>query len=329
MTDKNRWKWILLGVLSLALIVGFVAVEIQDRRQKRETEALMALAEPIENQISQLVSRRDALYRQLAEDCAVPATEQLLFLELDPLLFEEAFPLMLERGIPGVLGLEEGNLPGDPGRITRTEFDRLLAAGWETCLICRDASDFEAWDREMSRLFRDAGLEKPRAVYFTENSFDSALSETIQRCGYSAAIHHGEGRLSLIAGDADEELWLSGAELWNNIEIKASIRELVRRHGQLCYTLAFPGAPKTEAIPDEGLYYTSKFKEMLDFVQPFLDSGSLRITGLMEARDIHDPELNGVNAAKERWALENAELEEQIRALRAQARSIYLKRSED
>lgn len=329
MTKKKLWKWILLGVFGLTLVVTFFVVEIRDRQLKRRREELFAIAEPLERQVNQLVNQREALRRQLEEDCAVPATEQLLFLELDPMLFEEAFPLMLDRGIPGVLALEEGNLPGDSGRLSRTQYDRLLAEGWETCLICRDISDFEAWDQEMSRLLKEAGLEKPKAVYFSEKIFDPRLNETILRCGYTVAIHHGEGKLNQIAGDADKELWLCGASVWNGNQVKDSIRELIRRRGQRCYTLRFPGRSGTETKPDTEIFYTERFVNMLEFVQPYLDDGSLRITGLMQARDMHDPEKNGANEAKEQWALEDAALEEQIRGLRAQIRSIYLEWGED
>lgn len=329
MKKKSIWKWILLGVLALALLIVFLVVEIQDRQLKRQREELLSRAEPLEMQVNQLIGQRDALYRQMKEDSYIPATEQLLFLELDPLLFEEAYPLMMERGIVGVLGLEEGNLPGDPGRLTRRQFDRLLADGWETCLICRDPSGFEEWDREMSLMLKNAEIEKPRAVYFAENTFRSDLSETVLACGYTVAIHHGEGGLSLISGDADESLWLSGASRWNNYTVKERIQELIRLSGQHCFTLRFPGGAELADEPDTEIYYTEKFIRMLDYVQPYLEEGSLRITGLTQAREQHDPEKNGVNEAIRQYELSCAELDEQTRLLRAQIRSIYMEWGED
>ena len=62
---------------------------------------------------------------------------------------------------------------------------------------------------------------------------------------------------------------------------------------------------------------------MLEFVKPYLDEDSLMITGFLKARDLHDPEKNGANAATEQWKREDEELARQIRELNRQIDGIY------
>ncbi len=307
-------KMLLLGLAAL-LLIGFLAVEIQDRSSKRELAEILARAEPLERQRDALQQERDRLQRETTENTRVIATEQLLILDLDPRITTELLPLMQELGIPGVLGLCPGNLPGEQGCLSREDFDRLMAAGWECCLVCEAGTDFTAWDGEMTELLQQKGIEKPRAVYFPEKSFDPAWQEEIAACGYTVAIHHGEGRLPLIAGEVTEPLWLTGAHPWNYDGVKTEINELILVRGQHCFTLRF-----REGVEE---YRLSSFQNMLEFVQPFLQAGTLRITGLMQARTIHDPENNGSKAAIEAWEREDKLLADQIAALDQEIQNIY------
>ena len=320
MWKELNLKRLFLAVLGLSLLVVLLVVEFQDRSSKRMRAQVEERAEPLERQINALIDQRDRLQREYEEATAVPATEQLLFLDLDPRVYSEAFPRMRERGVSGMLGLDGESFPGDPGQMTEEQFREILAEGWECCLICRGTEDFEAWDRDISARLREAGLEKPRAVYFEENSFDPAWSEQISRCGFTSAIHHGEGRLSLIAEEAGEELWLCGSHPWNYAGVKQEIEMLVRYRGQHCFTVRFAG-PEGEVHVDD--FAAESFRKMLDFVQPFLDEGSLRILGISQARELHDPARNGSTEAKAQLDAKDAELDEQIRVLREQLYRIY------
>lgn len=311
----KNWKLSLLLGLGALLLIGLMVVGIQNRISKREREEILERAAPLEKQRDELVDRRDRLQREHFELIQGKATEQLLFLELDPLLVSEVFPLMEEWKLTGVLGLSEGNFPGDPGKISRAEFDLLLAAGWESCLVCEGTEDFAAWDQAITERLRQAGVDKPRTVYFPEDAFRPEQREQIAACGYTVAVHHGEGGLELIAGDAEGALWLSGAHPWNYVGVSDELRLLAEKHGQHCFTVRFSEGREA--------YNSDSFLRMLEFVQPFLEEDSLEITGFARARDLHDPEKNGANAATAQWEQEDAELARQIRELNEQIDVIY------
>lgn len=310
----ERLKGFAVLLLAAALLVTLLVVELQDRADKQKHSDILDRAAPLERERDELILRRDRLQRDYEDRIRAPGTEELLFLELDPRLVTELAPLLQERGLTGSLGLSETEFPGGEGKITRAEFDGLIAAGWDCCLVCRE-SDFAAWDRSMTEKLAAAGIEKPRTIYFPEDVFHISMEEEILRAGYAVIVHHGEDRLNSLDGELSGELWLIGAHPWNYAGVKAEIETLAKRSGAQCFTLRF--SPGREEYGEES------FRNMLDYLGPFLENGSLRVTGFLSARDAHDPEKNGTEAESERWEREREELNGQIRLLDDQILAIY------
>ena len=102
---------------------------------------------------------------------------------------------------------------------------------------------------------------------------------------------------------------------WNFTGVKDNLEELARLRGEQCYTLRF--------TPGREEYENNAFVNMLDFVEPMRRDGSLEITGFARARELHDPEKNGANAAREAWLREDQELREQILDLNRQLQLVY------
>ena len=315
MKRRGWWHIPLLLAVAALLLTALAVVEIHDRQVKRERAELMAQAAPLEQERDALIAQRDRAEREFREANAVPATEQLLFLELDPLIYTDLFPLLRERQIPGVLALYPGNLPDDPGCMSRAAFDELVAAGWELCLYCEGTEDFPRWDQEMTELLAQAGIPKPRSVYFPEDAFRRSQAGEILACGYTVAIHHGEGGAPLIADEAGEELWLTGAHPWNYTGVREEIQEVVRLGGQHCFTVRF-SAGREEYLPNG-------FLNMLEFVEPYRQNGALLVTGLQAARDRHDPEKNGLAAARAEWERQDEIYAAEIRRLNGELEEIY------
>ena len=309
------WRWVALLALCAVLAWGLLYVGLQDQTSKQERAAVLRQAEPLEKQRDELVARRDRLEREFYESSLGQGTEQLLFLELDPRLTEEVFPALQERQIPGVLGLYEGNFPGDPGTISREEVQRLLDAGWELCLVFRGGGDFAAWDADMTQRLEQAGLTKPAALYFPEGVYDPALDQEILRCGYQTVVQHNENRAATGSREVAGELWLVGAHPWNYAGVKDGLAELASGRGEQCYTVSFHQGREE--------YESKAFLSMLDYVEPFRQDESLVITGFVKARELHDPGQNGRKTAEEAWRKQDQELQQQIQDLNRQIQQIY------
>ena len=311
---NKRWAKIALA-LGVVLMVVLLILALLDKPQAQRKEDILERAARLELERDNLISKRDSLQQEYLRQKNHPATEHVLFLDLDSQLYTDAYPIMERAHVTGSLGLSESNFPGDPGKITREEFDELLEHGWDYCLVCGNGEDFTAWDSEMTRLLENAGLSKPKTVFFEKDEFDISLEEDILRCGYGIVVHHGEGRLSLLGKDSADELWLTGAQFWNYEGVKIDIQELVRFKGDKTFTVRFYGGYEK--------FSRTAFPNMLDYVSTYLSDGSLTITGYDQAREIHNPAVVGEGMTEEEWDKQRTEMDEQIQALNEQIQAIY------
>ncbi len=315
MRKKNRgWVKYVLGLGAVLLIVLLVLAVAEKPKTQRQEEIRSRVA-PLEQERDRLIAKRDAMQQSFILQTNHPATEHLIFLELDSRIYSEIFPKLQKIDAVGTLGLSPGNFPGDRGMLTREEFNELLEAGWDTCLICGETGDFASWDRDMTQRLEQAGLDKPGTVYFARECFDPAQREEILGCGYRIAVHHGEGGSSLIGKDTPDELWMTGAHAWNYEGVKIDIQELVRFRGDTCFTLSFSKGAD--------VYGKGAFTSMLDYVLPYLRDGSLILTGFAEARELHSIAIDGTGMTQEQWEEERAEIEKQISELNEQIQELY------
>ncbi|MBR5094613.1 MAG: hypothetical protein IK095_05920 [Oscillospiraceae bacterium] len=317
MDRRKILRYGLLAILLAALSIALLVIERQDREMKQRLETLREEASDLEKQRDELVALRDREERDYHTATQRKATEQLLFLEPDERIYSELAPILREAGCVGNIGLSGVLLPGEPGAIGREQLDELLAEGWELCLICDSGEDFADWDRQIAQRLAQAQIEKPRAVYFAEGLYSGALEEEILACGYTVAIHHGEDGVPAIAGDAGEGPWLPGAHPWNFAGIKTQINSNIRKGGDQVFTVSF--------AEERELYVDYAFQSMLDYIAGPLASGELRVTGIQQGRELHDPERNGIAAATRSWEQRDAELDAQIHDLNAQIQEIYEK----
>ena len=315
MRKKHKGLPIVLVVLGVVLLAALLVLAMMDKPKAQKQAEIQERAARLEQERDTLMAKRDALQQNYLKQKEHPATEQILFLELDPKLYSEAFPLMEKAGAVGTLGLSPGNFPGDADRITWDQFDELQKAGWDYCLVCGSGEDFSDWDSDMTRRLEIAGLDKPATVYFEKAAFDVSLKEEILRCGYLTAVHHGENKLSLIGREATDDLWLPGAHPWNYEGVRIDIQETVRFQGDTCFTVTFSQG--------SDLFAKGAFSSMLEYVSIFLSDGSMVITGFDSAREIHGPTVIGDGLDEAQWEKEKAEMDEQIRSLNEQIQAIY------
>lgn len=314
MRKKQTWYPYVLA-LAVVLLVTLTVLVLIEKPREHIQEDIQTRVAPMEQERDRLMARRDALQQNYMQQKDHPATEHFLFLDLDSRLYTEAYPQLQKMGLTASMGLSAENFPDGFEAISRAQFDELLETGWDYCLVFSGEENFKVWDREMSRQMKEAGLDKPKVVYFEKNCFDESMQEEILRCGYEIAVHHGEGGLSLIGKDSGDELWLTGAHPWNYEGVKVDIQELVRFRGDSCFTLRFSRGSET--------YNKSSFAAMLEYVEPYLWDGSLQVMSFEQARDLHSIRIEGMDMTEEQFEQKKAELDEQIRLLNEQIQELY------
>lgn len=313
MRKKSGWVTHVL-ILAAVLLATVVILILIDKPQTNRQEALLERIAPLERERDRLIVERDTLAYHYRQQQRHPATEHLLFPEPESRLYTELFPKMKKAGMTGCIVLSAGNLPGDAGMITSEQFEELLKAGWDTCVLCPKGASFASWNREITQLLEEAGLEKPAVVYFEEGAF-SGNSEEILRCGYTVAVHHGEGGRSLMGKDSSDALWLTGARPWNFSGVREEIQTLVSERGDMCYVVRFSEGGE--------LYKKDGFATMLDYLAPYLKKGSLLVTDFGSSREVHSIHAERMEITEEQFEQETSALEEQIRAINEQIREAY------
>ncbi len=312
---KKQSGWIpRVLILAAVLLVTMTILILIDRPRDQRQQALMERIAPLEQERDRLTVQQGILEHNYRLQQDHPATEHLLFPEPETLLYTELFPRMKAAGVTGCIVLSAGNLPGDAGMITRAQFDELLAAGWDTCVLCPKGASFADWNRGVTRLLETAGLEKPRVVYFEKDAF-TGNSEEILRSGYTVAIHHGEGGRDLLGRDSNDELWLTGARAWNYAGIREDIGSLVAARGDACFTVRF--SQGDEVYKKEG------FATMLDYLAPYLKKNTLLVTTFDQAREMHSIHFEGTDMTQEQFEQEMSQLDEQIRGINEEIQRAY------
>ena len=315
MRRRGWWHAPVLILLSVVLLVALLVVETENRKSKQKIENVKSRASAMELERDHLMTEIDLGEQRCSDESKGVGTEQLLMLDLDERIFTQLYPLMRELELPGVLGLERDSLPGMIGKLSRQEFDELLAAGWGTCLICPDGDDFDRWDQEITAALARENIPKPCTVYFPEGAFSSKLKEQLLQHGYTIAIHHGEDGLLQIPLEADEELWLSGAHPWIYNNLDTNLQLITDRGGEHCFTLSFGDG--REAYEEAG------FLNMLELLVTFRDREGLTVTTFEGARPLQDPQLNGAVELRAAWEEEKAALRERINELDQQIWAVY------
>ena len=313
MREKRLWIPALLLVAVFALIFGLLLR--RDRAREDRLTALQREAAPLELRRSELTHQQKELEREYAGKLRGTATAELLFLSLDEKLLDAALPLMEEHGIVGMLVLSEGELPGQPGRISRETYDALLEQGWLAVAGCAERGDLAAWKARFDAMLEEQELSCAPVLYLADGCYRPEKDELLAELGYSVVLHHGEEQTERLIVGAGEGLWLPGAQPWNYNGIKADLEQMIDLGGNLCFTVSLHG--------DLDGFDRQPFENMLDYLQEQQEDGALRVTDLLQARSQQFAASLSGEPIRRELAEKLAELDKEIAELDRQIAEIY------
>lgn len=303
------------------LLVGITALlywyfSEQEKQKEDLLSALNAQAQPLETRVWKLQNELASLDEDYQSRTASPATEQLIFLDLDEAVYTEVYPLMRDYQAVGVLALSKEEFPGQAGKITSEQLAEMLADGWTCCLAWDGAEDLLVWLEDMHQLLEQERLTMPDTVYFAENTYFAQADQILTSVGVSVAVHHGETGLPLAAGGPDEEVWHPGCMPWNVSGIMDITDNFILAQQNLAFTVSF--------ISGDSLYTYDAFTEMFAYISEYRQNDGLLITDFQTARACQEDaqkkraELaEELEAEKEAIKAQILELEEQINAIYA------------
>lgn len=252
----------LVLTLVFLLIVAVAGYYLYTSRQnelasQRALDAANAAANPLEIERRELRSQLDNIKREMPSPDADIATVQLIFCTADDVLYNDIFPAMQERGLTGTIALSSAIMPGSWKKISWTQFQEMMDAGWSYCVAVDSKWTMDAQEKAL----KQQKLEPPDTVYFAPEAYSTELDETLSN--YRYVIHHGEDALPFVVYDFEEEgLVHLGAKPWNYAGVRQEIADLLNGGGNLAFTIS-------TGKKGDDLYKSGGFLSLLDYLVSF------------------------------------------------------------
>lgn len=311
MSRRKILPKVALGLLLVMLLILWI-----NQRQVNE-EAKEALV--LEEQIRPLNIKRQKLKKQLEELAdgyeagrRPKATTQILFTEPDTRVYELCYPIMKEHEFTGVLALSAQRLPGAENCMTEEQLKELIEAGWSICVRFDDTTRLNAQWTSLKKQLKELNIEEPTTVYFAAGVYNSGLDATIEKCGFTIAIHHGEEGLPLVQANDEAGIWHLGSVGLKGNEPRLRFMEAIEAKANIITLVGFS--------LEEEMYVEKSFRAMLDSCSDYEASEELIIGNPEDAR-IHfqsrtveagEAEKQEYLKQKEALEAELAEVEKQI-----------------
>ena len=336
-------RYLLLMLALVMLAFGYYYVKRADAEGQVQINNLSVEVEPLQQEKDRLQKERENLNEEFSILLRDPSTVQFLFRELNKNIYTDVYPIMRDRGITGVLGISTMQYPGLMGCLSKSQYDRLLMDGWGTCLVfdLNYRYNFENWFSYMTQAFQRDGYELPKAILFSDNSYDpDVMDNRLIQAGINTVIVNAEDGHSETVSEV-KKLWYTGAMPWNYTGLENDIQRLSLTDGaNLVFTLT---------MNDMWDAFDAKsFEALLDALDPILvhesifdkDDGigvattgrrsdpndiepMLKVLNIQDAREAHRIAGESRDSLLREHVERDEELAAQIAALDEQINDVY------
>ncbi len=311
---QRRSRITAVAALCLALLLAAALVWAYAERK-----ALTARYDGMDAEIYALQSEQRMLRDEIAAlteeyQLRIDGSACLTFVctDLTEAIFTEVYPAMQAHGYCGMLALSQTQLPGEADCITQEQYHRMIADGWEACLLWDGEMPLGEWLPQMQECLQARGVAMPQAVYFERDTYTGAYDALLAEYDVTAVIHHQEEGLPCVSTELEEGMQHIGAMGWNQTGASDRLAQAAHSGGVLVFTIGEPY-----------VYGALQFGKMLDKTAEYSDAQRLLVAVLSEIR------AHRLEAAQES-AAPRAELEakitllaQEIAALDEQIHAVY------
>ncbi len=310
----------ILPVISLVLI-AFLGVFLWMDRQKEMKEAEKYqewdyLRQPISAHVEDLEQKISSLEQELKDSMSPKGTVQIVFTDVSKDVYEICYPLLDEYDYTATLALCSSSLPGMEGCMTKEQFQTLMDAGWETCVLY-DGKDLIPWWKELRSELDNRQIKKPREIYFPGGKYKQEMDEEIKKLGFTIAIIKDSNQSPIVTKD-EADLWHVRAIGYMNAKSRTWMDEAIKKDGNVAFCVSFKKGDEEFKKPG--------FPSMLTYFDYNRATGDMAIMNVDEAREHYTARATGQNPKleeryqkkKERLEAKLADVKQQLEALDAQ-----------
>lgn len=267
-----------LIALSLLLIMAVILWANQMHEDKEAKEAFA-----LEEQLRPLTIKRQKLKQQLEElekkyeaERRPRATTQILFTEPDARVYELCYPIMKEYKLTGVIALSEERLPGVEGCMSEEQLKELIQAGWSICARFDNATRLGTQWTSLKKEFKKYNLDEPNTVYLASGVYNKGLDATIEQCGFTIVVHHGEEGLPIVQSNDEAGLWHLGSVGIKGHEPRLRFTEAIEGKANVITLVGFSLA--------EEMYVEKSFRSMISSCSQYVAKDELIVGSMEDAR---------------------------------------------
>ena len=310
--------------IALAIVGIIVLVFLMGQEGEKKDKVALEYSE-MEKQLIPLNVEKRELEKQLADidrqekkDQRERGTVTVLFTELDKKIYNEIFPMMKEYGYKGVLALSDEEFPGEEGCITKTQFEKLLEAGWSYCTVWDKNRSIDVWNIFLQKKMKKLKVETKPTIYFPENTYKKGYNDSLKEYGYTIVVHHGERNLPLYPKTTKEgNMWYPGVCGMAGEGPKTKLRETVAMGSNIVYTVGF--------TKKDELYEKATFDRMLQEFQKHEKEEEILVMNFEEARKYHLDMYSKRKGTDMTLEAQRDVIREQIAAVDAKIDALYEK----
>ena len=194
--------------------------------------------------------------------------------------------MVRETPIIGFMCLGDGNMPGDEGLISRTNFDIMVEAGWEYVLYWNGEGSLEEYVPAMKTRFASMGLDFPNTIMFKDRTYKTEYDNYLYTQNLIHVIHHGEEGLPIIDKSTDSKVWHPGIIGWNTRGLSnLLLNEIVNKGGIAMFEVNFTDPTGVFLFDRNYQNRVDAFGRMLDVIEKLILEDDVLCTDFDRAKE--------------------------------------------
>lgn len=261
------------------------------------------LRQPISERVADLEKKISELDAELKDSMTPKGTIEILFTDLNKDVFDIAYPLLDEYDYTATLALSGTSLPGMDGCMTKEQFETLMDAGWETCVLY-DGKELIPWWRTLREQLDNRDIKKPREIYFPHGKYKAEMDDMIKQLGFTIAIIKDNNKSPIVTKD-EVDLWHVGAVGYMTSKARTWMEEAADKDGNVVFCVSFNEGNEQFQKPG--------FPSMLTLFDYSRASGDIAVMNVDEAREHYTSRVTGHNPKlEERYREKKERLESKL-----------------
>jgi len=313
----KKVAFVLTAVLLIGLGTFLWKTNKEEAKINERLEKMSEEQRPLKVEQKKLEQQLEDLKDTYEEDKLPRGTTQLVFTDLSDQIYKVCYPIMKEYDFTGVLVVTNGQMPGDEGCMSESNFKELIKEGWTICIEWDEQILKNKWWNDIRKSLKALDMEPGNVVYFPEGTYDAKYDTIAQQRGFSIIMIEKTEEENPIQPQNEDGIWHIGAIGFMTSQPKNWLKQAVAEDGNVSYLVSFS--------QENQLYNETSFKGMMSAFNEYCGSGDLMVSGVVDAREHYIARTGGLapeveaKYQQEKSALETrlAEIETELQEIEA------------